>query len=100
MKHRLGSKALYRPFAVHNRLFIITKSGKIIAFNPVKVKKPVDQNPRSTTSPRPKDGKIPSITANKYIKRIPITNVGSETPNKEIAKIVSLRKPLRLIPCL
>ena len=39
--------------------------GKIIAFNPVRVKKPVDQNPRSTTSPRPKDGKIPSITANK-----------------------------------
>ena len=33
LKYRFGSKALYRPFAVHNRLFIITKSGKIIAYN-------------------------------------------------------------------
>ena len=33
LKYRLGSKALYRPFAVHNKLFIITKSGKIIAYN-------------------------------------------------------------------
>ncbi len=33
LQYRLGSKALYRPFAVHNRLFIVTKSGKIIAFN-------------------------------------------------------------------
>ena len=33
LKYRFGSRALYRPFAVHNRLFIVTKSGKIIAFN-------------------------------------------------------------------
>ncbi len=33
LQYRLGSPALYRPFAVHNKLFIITKSGKIIAFN-------------------------------------------------------------------
>ncbi len=33
LQYRLGSRALYRPFAVHNRLFIVTKSGKIIAFN-------------------------------------------------------------------
>ena len=30
---RLGSQAIYRPFAVHNKLFVVTKSGKIIAFN-------------------------------------------------------------------
>ena len=33
LQYRLGSPALYRPFAVHNKLFIITKSGKIIAYN-------------------------------------------------------------------
>ncbi len=32
LQYSLGSAALYRPFAVHNRIFIVTKSGKIIAF--------------------------------------------------------------------
>ena len=72
--------------------------GKIIAFSPVIVRKPVDQKPRSTTSPLPKDGKIPSMTAKRYINYIPITKVGSETPNKEIANIASLRNPFRFIP--
>ena len=62
------------------------------------VKKPVDQKPRSTTSPLPKEGSIPKITANKYINNIPITNVGSDTPNKEIANIASLKKPFLFIP--
>ena len=38
----------------------------MIAFNPDIVRKPVVQKPRSTTSPRPNEGKIPKITANKY----------------------------------
>ena len=37
----------------------------VAPFNPEIVKKPVDQNPKSTTSPLPKDGRIPKITANK-----------------------------------
>ena len=32
LSYDLGSKSLYRPFAVHNKLYIITKSGKILAF--------------------------------------------------------------------
>ena len=72
--------------------------GNIIAFKPDIVKKPVDQKPRSITSPLPKEGSTPKITANRYINSIPITNVGSDTPNKEIANIISLKKPLRFIP--
>ena len=44
--------------------------GKIIAFKPDSVKKPVDQKPRSTTSPLPKEGNIPRITANKYMNNM------------------------------
>ena len=62
------------------------------------VKKPVDQNPRSITSPLPKEGNIPRIREKRYIKRMPITKVGKDTPKRETAKIVSLRKLLRLIP--
>ena len=32
-KHRIGHQILYRTYAVHDKLFIITKSGKIIAFD-------------------------------------------------------------------
>ena len=46
----------------------------------------------------PKDGKTPSMTAKRYINNIPITKVGSETPNKEIANIASLKNPFRFIP--
>ena len=52
-----------------------------MAFIPDIVKKPVDQNPRSTTSPLPNEGNIPKITAKRYINSIPITNVGRDTPN-------------------
>ena len=69
-----------------------------MAFKPDVVKKPVDQKPRSTTSPLPKEGKIPNITAKRYINNIPITNVGSDTHNNEIANIISLKKPFRFIP--
>ena len=72
--------------------------GKIIAFNPEVVKNPVDQKPKSTTSPLPKEGSIPNITAKRYIKSIPITNVGSDTPSSEIASIISLKKPFLFIP--
>ena len=50
-------------YVIWNRLRVT--EGRIIAFNPEIVKKPVDQNPRSTTSPLPNDGRIPKITANK-----------------------------------
>ena len=69
-----------------------------MAYNPDNVKKPVDQKPKSTTSPLPNEGNIPKITANKYINSIPITNVGSDTPSNEIANITSLKKPFRFIP--
>ena len=32
-KHRIGHQILYRTYAVHDKLFIITRSGKIIAFD-------------------------------------------------------------------
>ena len=70
----------------------------MIAFNPDNVKKPVDQKPRSTTSPLPNEGNIPKITAKRYINNIPITNVGSDTPYNEIANIISLKKPFLFIP--
>ena len=41
------------------------KAGRIIAFNPDIVKKPVDQYPKSTTSPLPNDGSTPKITENR-----------------------------------
>ena len=62
------------------------------------VKKPVDQNPRSTTSPLPKDGRTPNITAKRSINKIPITKVGRETPNNETASIKSLKKPFLFMP--
>ena len=72
--------------------------GKIRAFKPVKVRKPVDQNPTCMTSPLPKDGSTPNITANKYINKIPITKVGRETPKREIIKIKLLTYPSLFIP--
>ncbi len=32
-KHRIGHQILYRTYAVHDKLFVISKSGKIIAFD-------------------------------------------------------------------
>ena len=70
----------------------------MIAFNPDAVKKPVDQNPRSITSPLPKDGNTPKITAKRYIKSNHITNEGSDTPSNDTAKMISLKKPFLFIP--
>ena len=70
----------------------------MIAFIPLKVKKPVFQKPRSTTSPLPNDGRIPKITENKYINNIPMTKVGSETPKSDKISMTLLKKPSRLIP--
>ena len=72
---------------------------RIIALSPEIVKRPVVQKPISTiTSPLPKEGNTPKITAKKYINNIPITKVGRETPSKEIAKIILLKKLPRFIP--
>ena len=65
---------------------------------PLKVKKPVFQKPRSTTSPLPNEGRIPKITENKYINNIPITKVGSETPNSDNISMILLKKLSLLIP--
>ena len=72
--------------------------GRIIAFNPEIVKNPVDQYPILTTSPLPKDGSIPKITANSYINNIPITKVGRDTPSNETARIILLKKLFRFMP--
>ena len=33
LENRLGVEILYRPYAVQNKLYVVTKTGKIIAFN-------------------------------------------------------------------
>ena len=38
------------------------------------------------------------MTENRYIKSIPITKVGNDTPNKDTPKIILLVKLSRLIP--
>ena len=62
-----------------------------MAFSPLKVRKPVDQKPNWITSPLPNEGNIPSITENKYINNMPITNVGSDTPKRDIIRIKLLK---------
>ena len=42
--------------------------------------------------------RIPKMTEKRYIKSIPITKVGKETPNKDTPKIILLVKLFRLIP--
>ena len=64
----------------------------------LKLLSPVDQKPRSITSPLPKDGSTPNITAKRYMNSIPITNVGRDTPRRDTANIKSLKKPFLLIP--
>jgi hypothetical protein len=58
--------------------------GMINDFNPDAVKKPVDHQPISIMSPRPKVGNHLRITPNNKIRRMPIRNVGSDTPINEI----------------
>ena len=54
--------------------------GRINAERPDGVSNPVDQKPKSTTSPRPKDGNQPNHTENTKITMMPIKNVGSDIP--------------------
>ena len=60
-------------------------AGRISALIPDIVRSPVLHQPRCTTSPRPKDGNHPRTTAKIQISRMPVRNVGSETPISEIA---------------
>ena len=61
-------------------------AGRIMADNPDAVKKPLLHQPICTTSPRPKDGSTLSQTANTRISRMPIRNVGSDTPISETVR--------------
>ena len=47
---------------------------------PLRVRKPVVHQPIRTTSPRPKEGSQLSATENTSIRRMPVTNVGTEMP--------------------
>ncbi len=58
-------------------------AGSTRCFQPSNVSQPVDQPPSITTSPRPKLGNNLSITANTRISRMPIRNVGSDTPSSD-----------------
>ena len=57
---------------------------------------PVVHGPKATTSPRPKLGSHFSVTAKTRISRMPIRNVGSDTPISEIVIIVCDRNVPRL----
>jgi hypothetical protein len=59
--------------------------GRMSAFRPEGVRKPVDHQPIATVSPRPKDGSQPSCTEKMRISRMPMRKVGSETPMSEMA---------------
>jgi hypothetical protein len=57
--------------------------GSTRCFQPSTVSNPVDQLPQVTTSPRPKLGSIFSQTAKARISKMPIKNVGSDTPSSD-----------------
>ena len=54
--------------------------GRISDLSPLTVRKPVVHQPRSTTSPRPKEGSQLSDTAKTRISTMPVTKVGVEMP--------------------
>ena len=54
---------------------------------PLQVARPVLHQPSATVSPRPNEGSQPSITENTRISRMPMRNVGSETPTSDSASI-------------
>ena len=70
--------------------------GIIRDFKPEAVKKPLVHQPISTTSPLPKVGSQRNMTPKNKISRIPIKNVGNDTPTSEIVMNVLERKPYRL----
>ena len=69
---------------IWNRPSVI--AGRIRAFSPEVVSKPVVQKPMRMTSPRPNEGRTPSVTGNRKINRMPIKNVGSEMPISDAAR--------------
>ena len=56
---------------------------------------PVVHQPIAVVSPRPYDGSQPSITANTRISRMPIRNVGSDTPSSDSVSSVCANQLLR-----
>ena len=63
---------------------------------PLALSRPVLHHPICTTSPRPKLGNQPRVTANTRISRMPIRNVGSDTPSSEMVMNSWLVKVPRL----
>ena len=57
-------------------------AGNTSDLRPLQVRRPVVQPPRSTTSPRPKDGNQLSQTEKMSISRMPVTKVGTEIPTR------------------
>ena len=73
-------------------------AGNTSDLRPLQVRRPVVQPPRSTTSPRPKDGNQLSQTEKMSISRMPVTKVGTEIPTSETTCKTWLTAPCRLSP--
>ena len=58
-------------------------AGSTMWCQPLAVISPLDHQPICTTSPRPKLGNQPSMTANTKINKMPIKKVGSDTPSSD-----------------
>ncbi len=71
--------------------------GRTSDFRPETVRNPVLHHPRSTVSPRPKEGSHPSSTAKIQISSTPIRKVGSDTPMSEPDSTSCASQPRRLI---
>ena len=69
--------------------------GRISAFSPAQVRKPVLHPPTLTVSPRPKLGSQPSHTAKVRISRMPIRKVGRLTPIRLKVRKARLSQELR-----
>ena len=61
-------------------------AGRISAFSPEFVRKPVDHKPIFTVSPRPKDGSHPSHTAKMRMRKMPMRKLGSDTPTSDVVR--------------
>ena len=72
--------------------------GRIRAFRPVAVRKPVDHPPSIVVSPRPKDGSHPSHTAKMRMRKMPMRKVGNDTPMSETVRKTRESQLLRLRP--
>ena len=58
--------------------------GRMSAFSPDSVSRPVLQKPICTTSPRPNEGNQPRVTANTMMRRMPTKKGGSDVPTSEM----------------